>query len=143
MSRVLAGWLLVAAVAATGGAAWAAEGEAAGQFQVDVTGTTRDVALGDKGLISIVIVPGAGKKVHDQAPMVVSLKAPVGLGLMKNKLGQADVVNKGAAAPELRAEFSPKQQGVLSVDADLTFFLCTDRWCERFNHKVTIPITVK
>ena len=88
-------------------------------------------------------MPGKGKKVHEQAPLTVTLKGPVGLGLMKNKLGHADVVNKGAPAPELKAEFAPKQPGQLTADVDMVFFICTDKWCERMTHKTAIAVTVK
>ena len=112
-------------------------------YTIDISHSSRAVKVGEKGVISIVITPGKGKKVHEQAPMVASLKTPAGLTLTKNKLGHSDVVNPGAPAPELKTEFSAQQPGEKSVEAELTFFICTDKWCERQQQKVTVPVTVR
>lgn len=112
-------------------------------YAIDVSRSTRDVKVGDKGAVSIVIVPGAGRKVHEQAPLVITLKAPAGVELSKGKLGHGDVANPGEASPELRVEFTAKEAGEGAVKADLTFFICTEKWCERQQEKVSVPVSVK
>ncbi|MEW5852441.1 MAG: hypothetical protein AB2A00_26880 [Myxococcota bacterium] len=111
-------------------------------YTVDTSGTPREVKVGDKGSLSIVITPSAGKKVHDQAPLVVSLKGSKGVALAKNKLGHSDVANKGDKAPQIKAEFTAREPGEQTVDADMQFFICTDKWCERMTEKVKVTLNV-
>jgi|GEM_PF-2819861 len=112
-------------------------------FTVDVSRSTQDLKVGDKGTLSIVINPAAGKKVHDQAPLIVNVKAPKGLQFAKTKLGHADVANKGEKSPELKAEFTASEAGAQPTSAELQFFICTDKWCERMTTRVQVNVTVR
>jgi hypothetical protein len=120
----------------------AQENKGEANFTLDTSRTSKEVKLGEKGTLSIVIVPAAGKKVHDQAPLSVAVKAPTGLSYVKSKLGHADVVNPGDRSPELKAEFIAKEPGTQQTDADLQFFVCTDKWCERQQARISVSVTV-
>lgn len=111
-------------------------------FTIDVTRSTQELKVGEKGTLSIIINPAAGKKVHDQAPMIVNVKPGKGLQFAKTKLGHADVVNPKEKSPELRVEFTALEAGSQPTSADLQFFICTDKWCERMTSRVQVNVTV-
>jgi hypothetical protein len=119
---------------------WAAEEP---HFTIDTSRSSTELKVGEKGVLSIVINPGAGKKVHDQAPLTISLKAPKGLTLAKAKLGQADALNKGNKAPEFAVELTATAAGTQMTEADLQFFVCTDHWCERQQQHIAVSTTVR
>ncbi|MBI5495156.1 MAG: hypothetical protein HY904_09005 [Deltaproteobacteria bacterium] len=112
-------------------------------YALDTTRSSAELTVGEKGVLSIVIKPAPGRKVHDQAPLSISLKAPKGLTLAKAKLGQADVVNKGQAAPEFSVEITATAAGPQATEADLQFFICTEKWCERQQQRITVSTVVK
>lgn len=112
-------------------------------FTLDTSRSSVELALGAKGRLSIIINPGAGRKVHDQAPLTVNLKATKGLTLSKTKLGHADVVNKGDRAPELAVDITATAAGTQVTEAEMQFFICTEKWCERQMQRVTITTAVK
>lgn len=112
------------------------------RYTLDTSHSTKEVKVGETGTVSVVITPAAGLKVHDQAPLTASLKPAKGLTLAKTKLTREDVANKGEANPELKAEFGAAAPGPQSVMADLQFFVCAEKWCERQQQAVNIKINV-
>jgi len=112
-------------------------------FTIDTSKSSQEIKVGEKGVLSIVINPGPGKKVHDQAPLTISLKAPKGLTLAKTKLGQADAATKGSKAPEFNVELTATAPGPQMTEADLQFFVCTDHWCERQQQHIAVATTVR
>lgn len=112
-------------------------------FTVDTSKSTPELKVGEKGQLSMVINPGPGKKVHDQAPLSITLKPGKGVTLAKTKLGHGDVANKGAKSPEFTVEVTGAGAGNQVTEAEMQFFICTDKWCERMQHRVTITTAVK
>ena len=139
--RTAAWWMAAGLWLAAGSTAVQATEEV--HFTVDTARSTPELKVGDKGVLSMVINPGPGKKVHDQAPLSIALKPGKGVTLAKAKLGHADVANKGAKSPEFTVEVTATAPGAQTTEAEMQFFICTDKWCERMQHRVTITTTVK
>lgn len=111
-------------------------------FSVDTSGTTSTIAVKGQGKLSILIKPGDGLKVHPDAPLEIKLKTSNGLRSSKNKLGRGDVVDAKSTAPELACDINANAAGAQTVDAELSFFLCSDSWCQRMKDRVTINVEV-
>jgi len=113
------------------------------EYSVDTSASTKSMSVKDRGLVSIHIKPGEGLKVHPQAPLEVKLKTSAGLKSEKNKLGRGDVKDPAATAPELTCALSANAGGKQTVEADLSFFLCSESWCQRMKDRVVVEIDVK
>lgn len=111
-------------------------------YRIDVSGSSAELQVGQDGVIKLVLVPKNGTKIHPQAPLEVKLSEPDGIQLEKRKLGRGDVADKEAKDPALSTAVSGRKAGSYSVDADVSFFLCTDEWCQRMTDRVSIPMKV-
>lgn len=111
-------------------------------YRIDVSGSSSEVRVGDDGVIKLVLVPKNGTKIQPQAPLEVKLSEPDGLVVEKRKLGRGDLADKDAKEPSLSTSVRGQKAGSYAVDADVSFFLCTDEWCQRMTDRVSIPVKV-
>lgn len=112
-------------------------------YKIEVSGSTAELAVGADGVIQVVLVPKNGTKIHPQAPLEVKLSEPEGLKLHKRKLSRGDVADKEAKSPALSTKVTAQKAGAHKVNADVSFFLCTDEWCQRMTDRVAIPVKVQ
>lgn len=112
-------------------------------YELDTSGTDAKIKVGADGKFSLVVKPKNGKKVHPDAPFEVTFKEPKGVRPAKNKLGRADVVDKAAKAPEVQTKLKADKPGDATLEASVSFFLCTDAWCQRMTDRVSVAITVE
>ena len=112
-------------------------------YELDTSGTATTIKAGAEGTFSLVVRPKNGKKVHPDAPFEVTFKDPKGVRPAKNKLGRNDVVDKASMAPEVQTKLRAEKAGPATVDASVSFFLCTDAWCQRMTDRVSLAITVE
>lgn len=113
-------------------------------YELDVSGTSQKIKVGSDGAFSLVIKPKNGKKVHPDAPLEVTFKdVKGGVRPEKSKLGRNDVVDKAAKAPEVRTKLRGEKAGAATIDVSVSFFLCTDAWCQRMSDRVSVAVTVE
>ncbi len=147
MNRIALALALAAAPLAAAGpvnAAPAAEEKATkDDYTLDLSGTDTTVKAGATGKFDLVIRPKNGKKIHPEAPLDVVFENAKGVTPQKPKLSRGDIVDKKSAAPEVRTTFRAGKAGAASIDAKVSFFICTDAWCQRMTDRVTVPITVE
>jgi hypothetical protein len=113
-----------------------------GDYSLDTSKSSTEAKLKSDATFSITIVPASGLKIHPQAPLEVKLKTTDGLKAAKAKLGRADVKDAAAVAPELTTTVNAAAAGKQEVEASVSFFLCSDSWCQRMTDKVVVPINV-
>jgi hypothetical protein len=111
-------------------------------YELDVTGTAKDLKVGADGPFSLVVRPKGDKKIHPQAPFEVTLRPSAGLKPAKGKLNRSDVVDKGSKAPEVKTQLRATAKGPQQIEADVSFFICTDAWCQRMTDRVSVAVTV-
>ena len=134
------------ATPATGGARSPAADDAKAtkdDYELDTTGSDSKLKAGADGKFSLVLRPKNGKKVHPEAPLEVLFKDPKGVKTGKPKLGRNDVVDKAAKAPEVQTTMRGDKAGSYTVDASVSFFICSDTWCQRMTDRVSIPVTIE
>jgi hypothetical protein len=112
-------------------------------YEIDTAGTTPKIKVGGEGSFSLVVKPKNGKKVHPDAPFEVTFKDPKGVRPAKSKLGRNDVVDKESKSPEVRTTLKGDKAGATTLDVSVSFFLCTDAWCQRMTDRASVPITVE
>ena len=112
-------------------------------YALDTSATTPRVKVNADGTFSLKITPKNGKKVHPEAPLEISLVDNGNLKPAKGKLGRGDLKEKAAKEPEVVTTLRGVKAGATTLEATLSFFLCTDASCQRMSDRVQIPITVE
>ncbi len=116
-------------------------------YDVSTEGTSASVKAGEKGKVVISIHAKNGAHVSDEAPLRIELSSKESK-LDKEKVTLADSLNKkdkeAKVYPDPRFEigFTPATQGKTTVDARMTFFICTESLCSRQTKKLTLPVDV-
>ncbi len=112
-------------------------------YTLDTSGTAAKVKVKGEGAFSLKITPKNGKKVHPDAPLEVTIVDNPGLKPAKQKLGRSDLKEKGAKEPEVVTVLRGVKGGATTLEVTLSFFLCTEAWCQRMSDRVQIPVTVE
>jgi hypothetical protein len=115
-------------------------------YEVTTEGTSTQVKAGEKGVFVLAIKTKAGAHVSEEAPLKLDVKGTQ-LTPAKEKLGREDSVSKKAAGqefvdPRFEVPFTTASAGKGSVDAKLTFFICTEKICARQQKTVSLPVEV-
>ncbi len=126
--------------------ALAAEVDPASLYEVSTEGTSAQVKAGEQGTFVLAIKSKAGAHVSDEAPLKLEVKG-VRLTPAKEKLALSDSVAKKAegqefADPRFEVPFTAAAAGKGSVDARLTFFICTEKICARQQKTFSLPVEV-
>jgi hypothetical protein len=119
----------------------------ASMYEVSTAGTTTKMKAGEKGKVVISIAAKNGAHVSDEAPLRIELSSKESK-LDQEKITLADSLNKKAKDakdypnPRFEVGFTPSTQGKTSVDARMTFFICTESLCSRQTKKLSLPVEV-
>lgn len=111
-----------------------------GDYEVDTSATSPEIKVNGDGKLSIHIKPIEGMKVHPQAPLEVRLTPSEGLKPARSKLGRKQVTDPEATAPELTCDLHAETAGDHKVEAELTFYLCSETRCDRMKDKVVVAV---
>ena len=136
---------LVVAIACT--QASADEVDPSTLYEVSTEGTSTKVKAGDKGVFVLSIKSKAGAHVSDEAPLKLQVKGAQ-LTPAKEELVLADSVAKKAEGqkwvdPRFEVPFTAAAAGKGTVDAKLTFFICTEKICARQQKTFSVPVEVQ
>lgn len=142
MKRLVSlGWVLSAALA------WSGEPDVTSLYEVRTEGSSTAVKVGEKGKVVITIKARNGAHVSDEAPLRIELSGK-GAKPEKEKLTLADSLVKKAEGsaefpdPRFEVGFSAPSAGAASLDAKMTFFICTEKVCARQTKTLNFPVTV-
>jgi hypothetical protein len=122
------------------------EGDVSRLYEVSTEGSTTSVATTGRGRVVISIQTKDGAHVSDEAPLKIDLKA-ADVKLEKERLTYADNLTKAGAeqkfpAPRFEVGFDAPKKGKATIDAKMTFFICTEKLCVRQSKNLAIPVTV-
>jgi len=109
-------------------------------YEVSTVGTTAQVKAGQKGKMVLAINTKGGAHISDEAPISVELTGS-NLTLEKQKLVRADA--RAGAAPTFEVGFTGGSAGKGSVDAKMSFFVCTEKVCAKQQKIVSLPVDVQ
>lgn len=143
MTRALPALLLLTLSAP----AVAAGVDVASLYEIVTDGTSGQLKAAEAGTLVIQFKLKNGAHVSDEAPLKIELSSP-GLALSRDKLTLADSANpkkpgeKSFPEPRFVVPFTPKAPGSTSVEAKMTFFICTEKLCARQQKSLSIPVEV-
>ncbi len=128
-------------------AASAGEGpDPASLYEVKTEVASPRVTAGEKARLLISIVAKQGAHVSDEAPLRLDLSG-TNATPEKTRLTLVDSLEKPTAGqkypnPRFEAVYTTASPGEGTLDANLTFFICTDTLCARQVKKLSVPLTV-
>ena len=120
--------------------------DVAGLYDVTSEGSTQKVKAGEKGKLVIAFKTKPGSHISAEAPLKIELAAK-DAKLEKEKLTLADSVSKKEAGkeyvdPKFEVPFVVATAGKASLEAKMTFFICTDTLCSRQVKNLSLPVEV-
>jgi hypothetical protein len=130
----LAAWVLASAALA------AEEVDPANMYELSTKDSTSTVKAGQKGKWVLSIQPKAGAHVSDEAPLKIELSG-TNLKVDKAKLARQDALAAGPN-PKFEVPFTAETAGKGSLDAKLTFFICTEKVCSRQQKTLSVPVDI-
>jgi hypothetical protein len=116
-------------------------------YELSTDGTSARLKAGERGVFVLSIKSKAGAHVSDEAPLKLQVKGTQ-VTPAKEQLGREDSVAKKAEGqpfvdPRFEVPFTAAGVGKGTVDAKLTFFICTEKLCARQQKTVSIPVEVQ
>jgi len=107
-------------------------------YKIVTEGTSTKLKSGAQVTLTVKIVALNGFHVSDEAPMSATLTPSAGLAFPATKITR----DKAQKEPTLTTTFSAKEKGAQTVKGDLTFFLCTEKLCQRMTASRELAVTV-
>jgi len=120
-----------------------AHADAAKAYKIETSQAPLKVKKGEKGQAKVTVVPRSDAHVSPEAPLSVTISAGPALELPKQKLGRTDAKATEAKGVEFDLPFVGKQAGKDELKAQVTFFICTEKLCERQKREVALAVVVE
>jgi hypothetical protein len=117
--------------------------EAAKAYTIETSQSPLKVKKGQTGQAKVTVVPRSDAHVSPEAPLSMTVSAGSALELPKQKLGRADAKATEAKGVEFDVPFVGKQAGKDELKAQVTFFICTEKLCERQKRDVSLAVVVE
>jgi hypothetical protein len=111
-------------------------------YTVETATDPSAVAAGSQAVFQITITPKAPWVLKTTTPMKITLEGSDGVKLAKKKLSNKDITDAKNAAKSVKAGFEATHKGSQHIDADMSFFLCTEEICQRYTDKAGAEFTV-
>jgi hypothetical protein len=137
------GFVVACALAVPAFAQADAHADAAKAYTIETSQGPLKVKKGETGQAKVTVVPRSDAHVSPEAPVSVTVSAGPGLELPKQKLGRPDAKATDAKGVEFQVPFVGKQQGKELLQAQVTFFICTEKLCERQKREVALAVVVE
>ncbi len=101
------------------------------------------VKKGESGKARVEVVPRSDAHVSPDAPISLTVSAGPALKLDKQKLGRADAKQTGAKGVEFEVPFTAVSAGKDELKGTLSFFICTEKICEKQKREVALAVEVQ
>jgi hypothetical protein len=115
---------------------------AAGAYKIESTSSLK-LKKGEKADAHITIVPRSDAHVSPDAPLSMALSSGSSIQLAKSKLGRGDGTPTAQQGVDFKIPVTATAAGKDEVKGQLSFFICTEKLCERQKREVTVPVTVE
>lgn len=115
-------------------------------YEVSTDGTSTKVKAGEQGMFVLSIKSKPGAHVSDEAPLKLELKSTQ-LAPAQEKLALKDSVARKAEGqqfvdPRFEVPFKATAAGKGTLEAKLTFFICSEQLCARQQKTFSLPVEV-
>jgi hypothetical protein len=101
------------------------------------------VKKGQTGQARVEVVPRSDAHVSPEAPISLTVTAGPSLKLAKEKLGRADAKETKEKGVAFAIPFTAASAGKDEVKGTLSFFICTEKLCEKQKREVALAVEVE
>src|ERR1041384_7876795 len=114
--------------------------DVSGTYKIETSSVVK-VKKGEAGKARVEVVPRSDAHVSPDAPISLTLTAAPGVKLEKEKLGRPDAHETAAQGVSFDVPFTAASAG--EVKGTLSFFICTEKLCERQKKDVSLAVQVE
>ncbi|RKH77150.1 hypothetical protein D7X99_32675 [Corallococcus sp. AB032C] len=116
-------------------------------YEVTTEGTSTQVKAGGQGTFVLAIKSKPGAHVSDEAPLKLELTGKQLTPALKTLTREQSVAKKADGQqfvdPRFEVPFTAVSAGKGTLDATLTFFICTEKICARQKKTFSLPVEVQ
>ena len=116
--------------------------DVSGTYRVE-TSKTLKVKKGETAHAKVEVVPRADAHVSPDAPISLALTAGPSLKLAKDKLGRSDARETKAKGVAFEIPFTAAAAGSDELKGTLSFFICTEKLCEKQQREIAVNVEVQ
>ena len=107
------------------------------------TSKTLKVKKGETGHAKVEVVPRADAHVSPDAPISLTLTSGPSLKLAKEKLGRPEAKETKAKGVLFEVPFTAEAAGKDELKGTLSFFICTEKLCEKQKREIAMNVEVQ
>ena len=119
-----------------------AASDGATAYQINA-GEPLKVKRGQVGTARFMVIPRADAHVSPDAPISLTVTSGAGLKLSKAKFGRTDAKETAAKGVEFAVPFTAETAGKEEVKGTLSFFICTEKLCEKQKRDISLAVLVE
>lgn len=120
----------------------AASPDVSGTYRIEVPKVLK-LKKGEVAHAKVEVVPRSDAHVSPDAPISLSLTAGPGVKLAKEKLVRGDAKETKAKGVEFEVPFTAASAGKDEVKGTLSFFICTEKLCEKQKREFAMAVEVQ
>lgn len=111
-------------------------------YAFSTEGSVQSLPEGTRGLLQLSLRALNGLKLHPEAPLELKLSSSEGLAVVSPKLTRSDAAEPEPGLLRFETPVDAVRTGTQRVEIELSFFLCTEAWCQRMTDRRSIAIEV-
>lgn len=142
MSRLLVGATCLVGFLAHAETSAPKDRATAEDYSISTEGSVQTLQVGTRGMLQLSLRALNGLKLHREAPLELRLSPSEGLVVVSPKLTRGDATEPEPGLLRFETPVDASRTGPQRVDVELSFFLCTDAWCQRMTDRSSIAIEV-
>src|SRR3954470_7987807 len=116
--------------------------DVSGTYRIETTKVVK-VKKGETAHAKVAVVPRSDAHVSPDAPISLALTSGSAVKLAKDKLGRPDAKETAAKGVEFDVPFTAAAAGKDELKGTLTFFICTEKLCERQKREIAMAVEVQ
>jgi hypothetical protein len=121
----------------------AAAPDVSGTYRIETSPAPLKVKKGAAATAHVEVVPRSDAHVSPDAPISLTVQSGPALKVTKAKLGRADAKETKAKGVEFDVPFTAGSTGKDELRASLSFFICTEKLCERQKRELALQVEVE
>jgi hypothetical protein len=121
----------------------AAAPDVSGTYRIETTKAPIKVKKGGQASAHVEVVPRSDAHVAPDAPISLTVSSGPALKLPKAKLGRPEAKETKEKGVEFDVPFTAQAAGKDQLRASLSFFICTEKICERQKRDLALTVEVE
>jgi hypothetical protein len=117
--------------------------DVSGAYRIETTKGPLRVKKGATVSAHVEVVPRSDAHVSPEAPISLTVTSGPGLKIAKAKLGRPEAKETKQKGVEFDVPFTAEATGKDELRASLSFFICTEKLCEKQKRELALQVEVE